>query len=79
MPHKSLSCILCVLAFLQDQDLVPSDVAAGLSLLHRKQDKIDRSRDPEVIVDPSPSPPIVSKGVCGHVDPVEYKPEQEYS
>uniref|UniRef100_A0A3Q3VU93 Diacylglycerol lipase-beta n=1 Tax=Mola mola TaxID=94237 RepID=A0A3Q3VU93_MOLML len=44
--------------YFSDQELVPSDVAAGLSLLHRKQDKIDRSRDPEVIVDPSPSPPI---------------------
>lgn len=79
MPHISLSCILFMLGFLQDQDLVPSDVAAGLSLLHRKQDKIDISRDPEVIVDPSHSPPNVSKGECGYVDPVKYIPEQEFN
>ncbi len=51
---------MCVL---QDTDLVPSDIAAGLALLHQEQDKIEQNRDPDVIVDHSPSSPIVSTGV----------------
>lgn len=45
---------------LQDTDLVPSDIAAGLALLHQEQDKMGRSRDPETIVEHSPSSPLVS-------------------
>lgn len=51
---------------LQDTDLVPSDIAAGLALLHQEQDKMERSRDPDVVVPHSPSSPVVS-----HVDEVE--------
>ena len=53
-----LVCV-CVCVF-QDTDLVPSDIAAGLALLHQEQDKMEQSRDPEVIIDHSPSSPIVS-------------------
>lgn len=52
---------VCVL---QDTDLVPSDIAAGLALLHQEQDKMEQNRDPDVMVDHSPSSPIVSTGVC---------------
>lgn len=52
--------LVCVCVF-QDTDLVPSDIAAGLALLHQEQDKMEQSRDPEVIIDHSPSSPIVSK------------------
>lgn len=45
---------------LQDTDLVPSDIAAGLALLHQEQDKKERSRDPEIVIDHSPSSPMVS-------------------
>ncbi|XP_035998423.1 diacylglycerol lipase-beta [Fundulus heteroclitus] len=44
--------------FFSDTDLVPSDVAAGLALLHQEQDKMERSRDPEDVVSHSPSSPI---------------------
>uniref|UniRef100_H3D1S2 Diacylglycerol lipase-beta n=1 Tax=Tetraodon nigroviridis TaxID=99883 RepID=H3D1S2_TETNG len=44
--------------FFSDTDLVPSDIAAGLVLLHQEQDKMDRSQDPETIVEHSPSSPI---------------------
>ncbi|XP_030256622.1 sn1-specific diacylglycerol lipase beta [Sparus aurata] len=44
--------------FFSDTDLVPSDIAAGLALLHQEQDKMEQSRDPEVIIDHSPSSPI---------------------
>uniref|UniRef100_A0A3B5KZK0 Diacylglycerol lipase-beta n=1 Tax=Xiphophorus couchianus TaxID=32473 RepID=A0A3B5KZK0_9TELE len=44
--------------FFSDTDLVPSDIAAGLALLHQEQDKMERSRDPEDIVTHSPSSPI---------------------
>ncbi|KAM3591880.1 uncharacterized protein V6R79_008957 [Siganus canaliculatus] len=44
--------------FFSDTDLVPSDIAAGLALLHQEQDKVEQSRDPEVIVDHSPSSPM---------------------
>uniref|UniRef100_A0AAQ5YAT8 Diacylglycerol lipase-beta n=1 Tax=Amphiprion ocellaris TaxID=80972 RepID=A0AAQ5YAT8_AMPOC len=45
-------------SFFSDTDLVPSDIAAGLALLHQEQDKMEKSRDPEVIVSHSPSSPI---------------------
>ncbi|XP_058891509.1 diacylglycerol lipase-beta-like isoform X3 [Acipenser ruthenus] len=42
--------------FFSDTDLVASDIAAGLSLLHQEQDKVEKSRDPEeVVVSPSPA------------------------
>ena len=44
----------------QDTDLVPSDIAAGLALLHQEQDKKEQSRDPDVITTHSPSSPLVS-------------------
>ncbi|XP_037546619.1 diacylglycerol lipase-beta [Nematolebias whitei] len=44
--------------FFSDTDLVPSDIAAGLALLHQEQDKMERSRDPEVLVSHSTSSPI---------------------
>ncbi|XP_035002103.1 diacylglycerol lipase-beta [Hippoglossus stenolepis] len=44
--------------FFSDTDLVPSDVAAGLALLHQEQDKMELSRDPDEIVPHSPSSPI---------------------
>ncbi|XP_038591363.1 diacylglycerol lipase-beta [Micropterus salmoides] len=47
-----------VSGFFSDTDLVPSDIAAGLALLHQEQDKMEQSRDPEVIVPHSPSSPI---------------------
>ncbi|KAK5851313.1 hypothetical protein PBY51_002116 [Eleginops maclovinus] len=44
--------------FFSDTDLVPSDIAAGLALLHQEQDKMEQSRDPDIVVDHSPSSPI---------------------
>ncbi|XP_028989235.1 diacylglycerol lipase-beta [Betta splendens] len=44
--------------FFSDTDLVPSDIAAGLALLHQEQDKMDQSREPSVVVSHSPSSPI---------------------
>ncbi|XP_039991938.1 diacylglycerol lipase-beta [Xiphias gladius] len=44
--------------FFSDTDLVPSDIAAGLALLHQEHDKVERSRDPVIIVTQSPSSPI---------------------
>ncbi|KAG7236406.1 hypothetical protein INR49_000977 [Caranx melampygus] len=46
-----------VSGFFSDTDLVPSDIAAGLALLHQEQDKLERSRDPDNVVPHSPSPP----------------------
>lgn len=48
----------------QDTDLVASDIAAGLALLHQEQDKMELSRDPDAVVDHSPSSPIVSTELC---------------
>uniref|UniRef100_G3NMM7 sn-1-specific diacylglycerol lipase n=1 Tax=Gasterosteus aculeatus aculeatus TaxID=481459 RepID=G3NMM7_GASAC len=44
--------------FFSDTDLVASDIAAGLALLHQEQDKMELSRDPDAVVDHSPSSPI---------------------
>ncbi|XP_026171718.1 sn1-specific diacylglycerol lipase beta [Mastacembelus armatus] len=44
--------------FFSDTDLVPSDIAAGLALLHQEQDKMEQSREPSVVVTHSPSSPI---------------------
>ncbi|MEQ2173592.1 hypothetical protein GOODEAATRI_033609 [Goodea atripinnis] len=57
--------------FFSDTDLVPSDIAAGLALLHQEQDKMERSRDPEEIMSHSPSSPIVSNWVT-----VDQKPQK---
>ncbi|KAM8961006.1 diacylglycerol lipase-beta isoform 2-T2 [Pelodytes ibericus] len=40
--------------YFSDTDLVPSDIAAGLTLLHQEQDKVELSRDPEEVVCSSP-------------------------
>lgn len=47
-----------VSGFFSDTDLVASDIAAGLALLHQEQDKKEQSRDPDLIVSHSPSSPI---------------------
>ncbi|XP_075421540.1 diacylglycerol lipase-beta isoform X3 [Ascaphus truei] len=44
-------------SYFSDTDLVPSDIAAGLTLLHQEQDKVELSRDPEEVVCPSPATP----------------------
>ncbi|KAM9817178.1 diacylglycerol lipase-beta [Neosynchiropus ocellatus] len=48
-----------VSGFFSDTDLVPSDIAAGLALLHQEQDKMEQSRDPDVVFSHSPSSPVV--------------------
>ncbi|XP_063790533.1 diacylglycerol lipase-beta isoform X1 [Pseudophryne corroboree] len=40
--------------YFSDTDLVPSDIAAGLTLLHQEQDKVELSRDPDEVVAQSP-------------------------
>lgn len=45
---------------------MPSDIAAGLVLLHQEQDKTERSRDPEIVIDHSPSSPMVSTAFSLH-------------
>ncbi|XP_056433318.1 diacylglycerol lipase-beta-like [Gadus chalcogrammus] len=47
-----------VSGFFSDTDLVPSDIAAGLALLHQEQDKMAHHRDPDDILAHSPSSPI---------------------
>ncbi|KAE8579419.1 hypothetical protein XENTR_v10024035 [Xenopus tropicalis] len=42
-------------SYFSDTDLVPSDIAAGLTLLHQEQDKVDLSRDPEEVLCHSPT------------------------
>ncbi|KAI5627353.1 sn1-specific diacylglycerol lipase beta [Silurus asotus] len=44
--------------FFSDTDLVPSDIAAGLALLHQEQDKVQQCKDPEDVITHSPSSPI---------------------
>ncbi|KAK7918955.1 hypothetical protein WMY93_010239 [Mugilogobius chulae] len=48
-----------VSGFFSDTDLVPSDIAAGLALLHQEQDKKEQSRDPDVVTTHSPSSPLI--------------------
>ncbi|KAM4632018.1 diacylglycerol lipase-beta [Discoglossus pictus] len=43
--------------YFSDTDLVPSDIAAGLTLLHQEQDKVELSRDPDEVVSHSPDHP----------------------
>ncbi|OXB81788.1 UNVERIFIED_CONTAM: hypothetical protein H355_014985 [Colinus virginianus] len=46
-------------AYFSDTDLVPSDIAAGLILLHQEQDKMENCpRDPEEVLCHSPSSPV---------------------
>ncbi|KAM8876843.1 diacylglycerol lipase-beta [Synchiropus picturatus] len=47
-----------VSGFFSDTDLVPSDIAAGLALLHQEQDKMEQSRDPDAVLSHSPSSPV---------------------
>nr|XP_046207950.1 diacylglycerol lipase-beta-like isoform X1 [Oncorhynchus gorbuscha] len=47
-----------VSGFFSDTDLVPSDIAAGLALLHQEQDKMEQCRDPDEALSHSPSSPI---------------------
>ncbi|XP_043085975.1 diacylglycerol lipase-beta [Puntigrus tetrazona] len=47
-----------VSGFFKDTDLVPSDIAAGLALLHQEQDKMEQCRDPDEVLPRSPSSPI---------------------
>ncbi|XP_012670112.2 diacylglycerol lipase-beta [Clupea harengus] len=47
-----------VSGFFSDTDLVASDIAAGLALLHQEQDKMEQCRDPDDVVSHSPSSPI---------------------
>lgn len=49
---------------IQDTDLVPSDIAAGLTLLHQQQDSIRNNREPEEVISPSPGSPQVSPYFC---------------
>lgn len=46
--------------FFSDTDLVPSDIAAGLALLHQEQDKMQQCRNPEDVPSHSPSSPIMN-------------------
>ncbi len=55
-----LTCLSCF----QDTDLAPSDIAAGLALLHQEQDKMEHCRDPDEVLSHSPSSPIVSLYHC---------------
>ncbi|XP_020029481.2 diacylglycerol lipase-beta isoform X1 [Castor canadensis] len=40
--------------YFSDTDLVPSDIAAGLALLHQQQDNISNSQDPHEVISHSP-------------------------
>lgn len=42
-------------SYFSDTDLVPSDIAAGMALLHQEQDKVDLCREPEEVVCHSPT------------------------
>ncbi|XP_070811129.1 diacylglycerol lipase-beta [Pituophis catenifer annectens] len=44
-------------SYFSDTDLVPSDIAAGLTLLHQQQDKVENSKDPDEVLIQPPSPP----------------------
>ncbi|XP_062999198.1 diacylglycerol lipase-beta isoform X2 [Elgaria multicarinata webbii] len=48
-------------AYFSDTDLVPSDVAAGLTLLHQEQDKVENClKDPEEVLTQSPLSPAAN-------------------
>ncbi|KAM3826528.1 diacylglycerol lipase-beta isoform 3-T3 [Vipera latastei] len=44
-------------SYFSDTDLVPSDIAAGLTLLHQEQDKVEHSKDPDEVLTQPPLPP----------------------
>ncbi|XP_005397948.1 PREDICTED: sn1-specific diacylglycerol lipase beta [Chinchilla lanigera] len=43
--------------YFSDTDLVPSDIAAGLALLHQQQDNISNNQEPEEVTSHSPGHP----------------------
>ncbi|XP_043934561.1 diacylglycerol lipase-beta [Protopterus annectens] len=43
-------------SFFSGTDMVPSDIAAGLSLIHQEQDKLEKCREPEEVVCQSSQP-----------------------
>ncbi|KAH0631934.1 hypothetical protein JD844_019844, partial [Phrynosoma platyrhinos] len=48
-------------SYFSDTDLVPSDVAAGLTLLHQEQDKVENCpKEPEEVLTQSPLSPVVN-------------------
>ena len=49
---------------IQDTDLVPSDIAAGLALLHQQQDHAQSPPEPTEVVTHSPGPFQVSLHFC---------------
>ncbi|XP_064152086.1 diacylglycerol lipase-beta isoform X2 [Loxodonta africana] len=42
--------------YFSDTDLVPSDIAAGLTLLHQQQDNIRNEQEPDEVISHSPEP-----------------------
>ncbi|XP_004691708.1 PREDICTED: sn1-specific diacylglycerol lipase beta [Condylura cristata] len=42
--------------YFSDTDLVPSDIAAGLTLLHQQQDNIRNNQEPDEVISHSPEP-----------------------
>ncbi|XP_039735824.1 diacylglycerol lipase-beta isoform X1 [Pteropus medius] len=42
--------------YFSDTDLVPSDIAAGLTLLHQQQDSIRNNQEPDEVISHSPEP-----------------------
>ncbi|XP_058892402.1 diacylglycerol lipase-beta isoform X2 [Kogia breviceps] len=42
--------------YFSDTDLVPSDIAAGLALLHQQQDSVRNTQEPDQVVSRSPGP-----------------------
>ncbi|KAF6280571.1 diacylglycerol lipase beta [Rhinolophus ferrumequinum] len=50
--------------YFSDTDLVPSDIAAGLTLLHQQQDSIRNTREPEEGISRSPGSSQVSPCFC---------------
>ncbi|KAG8513677.1 Sn1-specific diacylglycerol lipase beta, partial [Galemys pyrenaicus] len=50
-----LGFLTSLLVSIQDTDLVPSDIAAGLTLLHQQQDNIRCNQEPEEVIGHSPA------------------------
>lgn len=51
----------------QDTDLVPSDIAAGFTLLHQQQHSVSHSREPQEVVTHTPGQAQVTTK-CFRVD-----------
>lgn len=64
LPHRGVGWFYRAFrVFVQDTDLVPSDIAAGLILLHQEQDKMENCpKEPEEVLCHSPSSLMVRKG-----------------